>query len=199
MPPFAVVVLALFLLRANNERMGRPLEYDECLTIWNHNWVGVHPTGERNPTGRIETLYALPRPGLRQVIIESYCAIGRWIEPNNHINNSMLVNVALVIGPPSESTARWHALFGALLFCMSLYCLARLILRLGFAPLSVALLGWFLPYVDHVGQTARGYTWMLALQTLGIISAYWLNSRPLGLLPFTAFLVTMVATVLNTS
>jgi hypothetical protein len=67
---FAVIIPTRFLLRADGERMGHPLDYDECLTIRNHTWVGIKPTGERNPPSQIGKFYALPRPGLRQSIIE---------------------------------------------------------------------------------------------------------------------------------
>jgi hypothetical protein len=166
------VLLALAGYRLQSPDLCRPFEVDELLTVGYYTWVGVQPSGEARPLNHIEDYYALQPPEARQLGMGLLCSMIRWPEPNNHVLNSLLINVSVAVGKRDEWWARVPAVLGAVLFAGALYFLCHSFLGWrAVAPLA-ALWAWFTPYVVHWSQTARGYTWVLALQILLILLAY---------------------------
>jgi hypothetical protein len=174
--PLAVTIALALLgwLRWQNPALDRPFIIDEVITVRYYTWTGVAPSGEERPLKHIDEFYALERPTALQLATGLYFSLGRWPEPNNQVVNSFLVNIALAIGGVSERTARLPALLGGLVFVAALYYLCAGVLRWRTAAPVVAAWAWFLPYVEAYSLTARGYSWMLALQVLLLIWAYQL-------------------------
>ncbi len=170
----AVVALLLGLAWSTlrGPAMARPFAVDEFLTLQYYTWVGVQPSGELNDLNHITDYYSLNRPDPRQLGMATYCSMGRWPEPNNHVLNSLLMNVSTALGPRDERWARVPALFGGLAFAVGMYFLCSSVLGWRVAAPLAAVWAWFIPYVVVYSQTARGYTWMLALQVILLILAY---------------------------
>jgi hypothetical protein len=166
------LLLALCWLRLQSPTLRRPFEVDELLTVRYYTWVGVQPSGELRELNHIDDYYALGPPGARQLCMGVYCSMGRWPEPNNHVVNSLLINVSTALGGRDERSARVPALLGGVVFAGALYFLCASILQWRAAAPLVALWAWFIPYVVVFTQTARGYSWMWALQVLSIALAY---------------------------
>lgn len=174
----ATGLLVLVGVRLGSPDLDRPFEVDELLTVRYYTWAGVRPTGDERELHHIADFYRLGPPGARHLAMGGYCGLGRWPEPNNHVVNSLLVNGSLAVGRRDERWARVPALLGAVAFAAALYYLLAAVL--GWrrsAPLAVVW-AWFAPYVVEYSQTARGYTWMLALQVILIAVAYALARRP---------------------
>ncbi len=161
--------------------MRRPLVTDEIQTVINHTWAGIRPSGEQMELNRVSDFYGLPSPTPRQLLMGVYCAAGRWIEPNNHIINSLLTNFSLGF-KRDELTTRLPALLGGLTFAIAFFWLCASVLKWSWAAPLVALWAWYCPYVLIYSQTARGYSWMLAIQVLMIIQAYRFTRRPTSIL-----------------
>src|SRR5437870_1780048 len=90
---------ALGWLRWRGPDIRRPLQYDELLTIEYYTWVGLAPSGERAPLRRAVDLQARFRPTLAQLGMGLYRSLGVWREPNNHVWQSVLVNLSLAAVP----------------------------------------------------------------------------------------------------
>jgi hypothetical protein len=176
----SVIALLLLLgwLRLTSPNMPRPLEVDELLTLKYYTWMGIQPSGEMQELKHADDLHALGPPGAWHLAMGGYCSMGRWPEPNNHIVNSLLMNVSTALAGRDEWAARLPALLGGLVFAGALYFLCGPILGWRAAAPLVAVWAWFLPHVIRYSQTARGYSWALALQVLSIILAYLLARRP---------------------
>jgi hypothetical protein len=170
----SVAVLLLFLgwLRLMSPNLSRPFENDELLTVRCYTWVGSQPSGEMQRMNHIEDIYALKAPSVRQLAMGAYCSMGRWTEPNNHVVNSLLINLSTCVAGRDERAARLPALFGGLVFAGAMYFLCSCVLQWRAAAPLLAIWAWFLPYVVRYSQTARGYTWMLAIEVIMIIMAY---------------------------
>lgn len=173
-----LVFVCLFFVRAFRDDLKRPFMMDELLTVRYYTWVGVSSTGEDLPIHNIADFYSQPRPGLQRLAIGTYCSTGRWPEPNNHILNSALVNFSLALGQRSEFWTRLPALIGAACFAWACYYLCGSVLQWRVAAPLVLLWSWFCPYIFEFSQTARGYSWLPALQVLLLIAAYRLASAP---------------------
>jgi hypothetical protein len=165
-------LLALTGVRLRGPALTRPFEVDELLTVQYFTWVGVQPSGEHRPLHHIDDYYALGPPGAGQLGMGLYCSLGRWPEPNNHTLNSLLINGALAVGRRDEWSARVPALLGATVLAGGIYFLCGSALGWGWAAPLAATWAWFTPYVVQWGQTARGYSWMLALVVLMLLLAY---------------------------
>ncbi len=190
------LLLALCMARAVGTDLRRPFDEDELLTTWYYTWAGVHADGEQRVLRHIDDFHGLDRPGLGHSLIGLYCAAGRWPEPNNHIVHSVLVSLALAVGPRSEATARLPALLGGLLFALSIY-IYSVRRGMGHAAPFVALAAWCIPYVVLYSQSARGYSWMLALQVLTLLAADELRRRRASLALWTVVGMLVVLSVLN--
>jgi hypothetical protein len=166
------VLLALGGYRLQSPDLCRPFEVDELLTVRYDTWVSVQPSGEQRYLNHIEDYYALEPPEASQLGMGLLCSMTRWPEPNNHVLNSLLINASVALGRRDERWARVPAVLGAVIFAGALYFLCDSFLGWRTAAPLAALWAWFTPYVVHWSQTARGYSWMLALQVLLILLAY---------------------------
>jgi hypothetical protein len=166
------VLLTLGGHRLQSPDLGRPFEVDELLTVRYYTWVSVQPSGEERHLNHIDDYYALQPPGAGQLGMGLYCSMTRWPEPNNHVLNSLLINASLAVGRRDERWARVPAVLGAVTFAAALYFLCNSFLGWRTAAPLAALWAWFTPYMVRWSQTARGYSWMLALQVLLILLAY---------------------------
>jgi hypothetical protein len=166
------LLLALAWARLQSPDLRRPFETDELITVGDYTWVGVRPSGERQVLNHIHDYYALPPPTARQLGLGAYCSLGRWPEPNNHVLNSLLMNASVALFGRDEWAARLPALLGGVAFTAALYYLCAAVLHWRWAAPLAAVWAWSAPYVVGFSQTARGYTWMLALQVGMIILAY---------------------------
>lgn len=173
----ATIIAATAIGLAASAEMRRPLTLDEFSTIERYTWAGVQPTGELRELRRIADFHQLEAPGLRHLAIGVYCAAGRWPEPGNHILNSLITNFALAFSR-SEAAVRFAALSGAVVFAVLLHIFVSR--HLGWsaaAPALIACVLW-LPYMTQYATTARGYSWMLALQVLLLLSLHQLARQP---------------------
>ncbi len=162
-----VVTLAgLTWQRWQQPDMRRPLEHDEFITVELYTWAGLTPSGEGQRLRRVADLHQLPPPTPMQLGMGAYRSLGVWKEPNNHVWNSFLINFSTLRGSPTEAAVRLPALIGALVFAMSLYWFCHSILEWRWATPLVALWGFCCPFLIEYGQTARGYSWMIAFQPL---------------------------------
>jgi len=177
------LLLALFVgLQLTRDGLHRPYEWDELITLRFFTWAGIEADGERNPLDRLEDIEGLDRPGLRHLAIGLYCALGRWPGPQNHIVNSLLSNFALALLRPSEASLRMASLAGALVFGVALFWLVYETLRWRAAAPIVLFLALWSPFVWRHSVTARGYTWMLALQILLLILLLRVSRQPSSIL-----------------
>lgn len=178
-----VIIACLFGVRADHPKLNRPLDTDEILTLRYYTWAGLDPSATPHHLNHISEFRSLPAPTGLQLAAGLYCSLGRWPEPNNQLLNSALVGLVMALEGRSERALRLPALVGSLVFAGAMYVLCGPILGWRSAAPLVAVWAWFLPYVIQFGMTARGYSWMLALQVIQIILAYRLahSRRPLVL------------------
>lgn len=165
-------------LRLSQPYFSRPYEHDELITVRHYTWAGVEADGEPRPLRRLHDLESLHRPGMREWVIGIFCSIGRWPEPNNHVVHSLFVGAATAIGGVTPWVVRLPALLGAIVFACAMYSLAVRTCRLESSAYLAGLLSFTFPYVVEYSQTARGYTWMLALQAMLLIGLLELRNRP---------------------
>lgn len=189
---FALALLALAALRLRQPDMARPFETDELLTLRYYTWAGAQPSGEPRRLDHIDDLADLPPPEPVQLGMALYCGVGRWPEPNNHAVNSLLVSAALAAGARDERGVRLPALLGGVAAAALLYALCGPLLGWAAAAVLATAWAWFSPYVVTYSQTARGFSWMLALQLGMIVLAYLLARRPRSL-PLAALLTAAAA------
>lgn len=193
-----VVLLVVFAgLRLASPDMKRPFDMDEVITVQYYTWTGIDADGEGRTFRHIDDYYTTPAPSLFHLLMGTYCAMGRWPEPNNHIPNSLLVNFAVAVGPRNELTARLSGLLGGLLFAGLFYYYCGSVLRWRFAAPLAFLWAWFVPHIIVYSQAARGYSWMLALQPLLLICASWLARKPASVGRGLACAIVAVVTLLN--
>lgn len=179
----AVVVLLAMLgwQRWYGPGLRRPLLHDEFLTLEYYTWAGLEPAGDGRRLRRLDDFHALPAPGALHLAMGVYRSLGVWKEPNNHVLNSLLINFALAWGERREAFVRLPALLGALALACALYWVFGLVLGWIYAAPLLAILGFCFPYVVNFSQTARGHTWMVTLQVLGLGYAYRLVQNPQSL------------------
>lgn len=192
-----VLLIGLAYVRWSKGDYDRPLEVDEMISIRYYTWVGTDEWGESRPLPTVESFRSTPRPSPRQYLIGLYCSMGRWPEPNNHIVQSALLGLSLAVGGCSERAARAPALWGAVAAAAAAFYLIAVELRWRLAGWFVLLWLWFSPFVVIYSQTARGYTWMLALQFAGLIAAKRFARSPGSVNWAIAGVVVAVATTLN--
>ena len=194
----AVVVIGLYVgVRASHRDLDRTFEWDELTTLRYFTWAGVEPTGEPRPLAHIDEIRGLDRPGPREFGIGLYCSLGRWPEPGNHVVHSVLSNLTLGLFGPSEASLRSAALGGAFAFGLSLAWLLIETFRWRFAaPLALILALWN-PFVWRYSVTARGYTWLFALQVLLLVWLLRLPRRPAAILATTMAVATAVLCFMN--
>jgi hypothetical protein len=176
-----LLLTACCWVRGLDPDLRRPFEVDELITVRYYTWAGLDPSGIPRKLDHISEFETLSRPTLLQFIAGLYCSLGRWPEPNNHILNSTLINGAMTLGARSERVVRVPALLGSLAFSVGMFVFCGPVLGWRWAAPLVALWAWFHPYVVQYGMTARGYSWMIALQVIQLILAYRLpkTRRPL--------------------
>jgi hypothetical protein len=175
----------------------RPLQIDETISLQEYTWAGVEPSGERHHLRRIQDLHALQRPSLSQAVMALFCSLGRWTEPNNHIINSLLMNVSIAWGSPHEGNVRLPALLGAVVFSVLLIPAAYRFTDswLVIPPLIFCVL-WH-PYLLRFSVEARGYTWMLALQAASLLTFTYLVERPRSICLGAASALLSILTFMN--
>ena len=164
--------------RWSSPEFRRPFLIDELETVVEFTMIGVTPSGQQHVLRHIEELYSFPRPSLRHIALGAYCSMGRWTSPNNHILNSLLINVAIAFGHPNEGTIRLPALLGAIALAL---LMMPAVLRFGgswlVVPIVIIVTLWQ-PHVLHYSMEARGYTWMMALQVASLLALTYLADRP---------------------
>ncbi len=168
------------LYRGENFR--RPLEGDEAISLEYYTWAGVEPDGQPHRLRRMTDYYGRSKPNLELGVLGLYCSLGRWTEPNNHMLNSLMMDLSLAISGRDEKSARLPALGFTLLLggLFVLSCKAYL----GSAASALPILACFLwsPYLLRYSQEARGYSAMLALQTASLLVAIRVVKDPNSLL-----------------
>lgn len=166
----AALILVSFLgLRATHRDFDRPFEWDELTTLRYFTWVGVEAEGEPRPLDRLEDIHAVGRPGARELAIGLYCSLGRWPEPGNHVVHSLVSNFTTGLLAPSEASLRWSALVGTAAFVWVLFWLFSVSLQWRVAAHGTLILALWCPFVWRYSATARGYTWLFALQILLLV------------------------------
>lgn len=166
----AALILVSFLgLRATHRDFDRPFEWDELTTLRYFTWVGVEAEGEPRPLDRLEDIHAVGRPGARELAIGLYCSLGRWPEPGNHVVHSLVSNFTTGLLTPSEASLRWSALVGTAAFGWVLFWLFSVSLQWRVAAHGTLILALWCPFVWRYSATARGYTWLFALQILLLV------------------------------
>ena len=174
----ALVVLLTATAWLVGSDLRRPLPTDEVISVRYYTWAGTTPEGEPNPIQRMSDLEDLRFAGLQHLGIGLYCSFGRWTEPNNHIVNSSLINFSLLAPVSTEVAIRSPALVGGLAFGMVVFWLCGPLLGwYRAAPLAVVAALWH-PYGMQYSQTARGYTWMLALQGAQLACLFRVANSP---------------------
>ena len=146
--------------------LARPsLGTDELITLQNYTWLGTNSDGSLR---RIESYNDIEDRGPisgQRLLIGVYCSLGRWSEPNNHVVNSFLVNLSLLIPCDALTAIRIPALLSGIMFGLVSGLLALRCGLVSTAPL-VTLLCIFNSYTLHYSAECRGYTLMLALCVL---------------------------------
>jgi hypothetical protein len=179
----AAVIIGIFgAVRGFGPMMDRPLGHDEFLTLEYYTWAGIAPSGEARPIRRATDVGKLSRPGGTQFALGVYRSLGVWKEPNNQVFHSLLMNFAMLRGHPSWREIRIPALLGSLMFAALCALACATILRSPTLAPIVAAAALALPYTVHYGETARGYSWMMALQTASILLAFHSAARPASIL-----------------
>jgi hypothetical protein len=174
---FAVSLTWMALGRWNSPNLDRPLDYDEWHTIEFYGWAGLAPSGDMKSIRRESEFAGMSSPNLRQLGLGLYRSAGTWKEPNNHVVHSVLVNLAVAV-ERSPRAARAPAFAAGALFAILVFALIGNVWRCWWAAPVIGLAAYALPYVEEYGATARGYTLVLALQTLFIIFVVLLAKRP---------------------
>ena len=166
----AVLILGSFLgSRATHRDLDRPLEWDELTTLLYFTWVGVEADGEPRSLDRIADIQAVGRPNARELAIGLYCSLGRWPEPGNHVVHSLTANLTTGLLTPSEASLRWAALVGTVAFGLVFFWFLAVTLQWRLAAPGALILALWNPFVWRYSATARGYTWLFALQVLLLV------------------------------
>ena len=194
----ALVLLGLIAWqRWNDPGAARPLENDEFHNLEYYTWAGLKPTGDRRPLRRLEDLRTLPAPSLGQLGMGIYRSVALWKTPNNHLVHTVLLDLALLGGSPSERQIRLPAFCAAIIFAIALYALLQWGLGWRFAAPLAALGAFCLPYVYWYGNEARGYTVTLVLQVLFLAMARQAACRPANLAWGVAQAITAILLFMN--
>jgi hypothetical protein len=130
---------------------------------------------------RREDVERLEAPGLRELVLGTYCSVGRWTEPNNHVLNSFLINLTLPACRPAEAAVRIPALVAGVVFAALATCLCWRVFPARTATFLVAVVAFWHPYLLQYSKEARGYSWMLALQLFMILGFIRLARSPASL------------------
>ena len=100
---------------------------------------------------------------------------------NNHILNSILINLDRVLFAGHESFYRYHTIFFGALYCVSVMCLVRSLITgrlLQIAFVALLTLQWF---VFDLSFLARGYSIALAAIFVTLALLVWLLKRKISL------------------
>lgn len=174
---FICSLIGLVLVRWNQPDLDRPLEYDEWHTVEYYGWAGLSPSGDMKLLRRAADFESLPAPNLRQLGLGLYRAAAVWKEPNNHVLHSCLVNLTSA-SHRSPRSVRLPAFACGILFSALMFVLIGPVLGWWAAAPLAGIAAYCLPYVEMYGFEARGYTMVLAFQTLFLIFAFLLARRP---------------------
>ncbi|MFG0336104.1 MAG: hypothetical protein ACF8TS_22320, partial [Maioricimonas sp. JB049] len=193
----AGTLAGLVTLRWSHPDADRPLEYDEWISLEYYTWVGLEPDGQMREIRRADELAKLDDPSPFQFAAGMYRATGVWLEPNNHVLHSALLNVLTSRTPRTPQYVRLAALTGATLFACGCFALFYWGLRWRYAAPFAAVWAFSLPYVARFSLEARGYSLMLALQVLFLTVAWMLARRPDSLLRATIMAAAAAVTFIN--
>lgn len=150
-------------------RFARAYDTDELITLRYYTYAGTMASGEARELRRRGDIANLSLPGLGDLAVGCYCSLGRWAEPNNHIVNSFLINWSMLLPVSRERAVRFPALMGAVVLAMGMAWICCFESNWNSVSSVVTVICFWNPYVVAFSQSARGYTWMLALQILMII------------------------------
>jgi hypothetical protein len=196
----AAALLLLGLIawqRWNDPGAARPLENDEFHNLEYYTWAGLKPTGDQRPLRRLEDMRNLPAPSFGQLGMGIYRSVALWKTPNNHLVHTLLLDLAMLGGSPSERQIRLPAFCAAIIFAIALYALLQWGLGWRFAAPLAALGAFCLPYVYWYGNEARGYTVTLVLQVLFLAMARQAACRPTNLAWGVAQAITAILLFMN--
>ena len=193
----AGTLAGLVTLRWSHPDANRPLEYDEWVSLEYYTWAGLQPDGQMRPIRRAEDLAELDDPTPLQLAAGLYRATGVWLEPNNHVLHSALLNLVSARTPRTPQNVRIAAMAGATLFAFACFALFYWGLQWRYAAPFAAVWAFSLPYVVRFSLEARGYSLMLALQAIFLTAAWGLARRPASLVRSTVMAATAAATFMN--
>ncbi len=148
----------------------RGLDIDELITLQNYTWAGVNGDGSRHRLERLGDVERLGTPSAMRLLIGTYCSLGRWAEPNNHVAYSLLSDVALALTGPKVVAFRLPALIAAAAFALAVAAICWRC-RWYATALPTALIAFYHPYVVVFSQSARGYTLMNLLVAASLVAA----------------------------
>ncbi|WP_020471620.1 hypothetical protein [Zavarzinella formosa] len=187
----------IFAERATGWQIREPLMWDECLNLENYTWLDFERDGSPRRIRRADELLHQPKPSTgMQLVAGLYRAIGVWREPNDHIPHSVMLNAAMLAAPSDERAARVPALIGALVFTLSVGWFARKNGSLMAWPVAILLAAAW-PYVHLFSMQARGYSWMLAFQTLHLLALRRVALQPVSVWWGSLSALTGIITFLN--
>mgnify|MGYP001765150157 CR=1 FL=1 len=109
-----------------------------------------------------------------------YIGLANYTMPNNHLLNTLLVRISMLLGGDREWVVRLPALLAGLLCLPLTYVYARLTYSREAAILALAWLCVSLPFVD-MSTNARGYTMVACCGLTSQLSTYFLLRRGSGL------------------
>jgi hypothetical protein len=161
MATLAIVVLAVTLFLRMSPAMFQPLRRDEAASVRLYTSFDYVKTMEA--MGR-ESAFDVSRfaRGIGKGFLQ------RW-DPNNHLVNSLAITVSCFVFGFSEFAIRLPAFLASM---AAVYLLMRLAWRWTgnrWVSSGLGLLLCVNPYSIHYGQTARGYSFMLAMILLQIV------------------------------
>ncbi|QDU37072.1 hypothetical protein Mal4_13750 [Maioricimonas rarisocia] len=193
----AGTLAGLVTLRWSHPDANRPLEYDEWVSLEYYTWVGLESDGQMREIRRADQLAELDDPSPFQLAAGMYRATGVWLEPNNHVLHSALLNLVSSRTPRTPQFVRLTALAGAAVFAFACFALFYWGLRWRYAAAFAAVWAFSLPYVVRFSLEARGYSLMLALQVIFLTAAWVLARRPASVPRAAVMSITAAATFMN--
>lgn len=194
----AFIIYLYFVQNQYKENFARPLETDEIITIKYYTCAGIQNSGEQNKLNNINDFQSLNKPDLRTLILGAFCSFGRWAEPNNHIINSALLNIFFYFRDYSETTVRYSSFLGLVLFAFLFTIYLNKNLNFGYFATLISILMIILnPFLLRYSVTARGYIWMLVLQSVMLVSSSHIIKKPFSIKWISIFLISSVLTIFN--
>jgi hypothetical protein len=192
-----LTLCAMAWMRWRDPGANGPLNSDEFTSLEYYTSAGLEPSGQPRPIRRIEDYRTLPPQSFRQMAMGVYRSLGAWIDTNNHVPHSFLLNLAASRGAPTEAMLRLPAFLAALAFALAVYALLRFVLRWRYSAPLAALWAFSLPYMIRYGSEARGYSLMLLLQVLFLAFAYKAARQPASIRWGVAQAVTAILCCMN--